>query len=352
MKTPFALTVSRASVLVLSGCLFLLPSAAPADTLELKNGDRFSGTVESITADKIVIATPFAGKITIERHAVLRIATDAPVKIAMANGDRVAGKLGTAPDGTVTVDTTYGKLQLTNAAAVTVAWLPTAPDPTLPPGTTWKYSLAFDLLGKSGNSRSIMLGGAADATMSGPDTDLKFYTKGAYGKTDGNVSDKRLVGGIDFERRFASIQSWYVRDEALRDDVQGIRFRNSLAGGYGYYFYKQDNRDLRVRSGVGYTYTSYLDMDRENDSSFALDFGLHYREQIGKHATWLTDITFQPSVEDFSNYFLTHESKLSIPLTIPNLSQEFGVGNQYVSQPGADKKKLDTTYFTRTRLSW
>jgi putative salt-induced outer membrane protein YdiY len=339
---------------MLPACL-LLTGTVWADTLELKGGDRFSGTIESITTGQVVIATAYAGKITVARQAVLRIVTDQPVKIAMANGDRVAGKIDTSPDGHITIDTTYGKLQLTNAVAVTTVWLPGAADPTQPPpppGYVWKYSLAFDLMGRNGNSKSIQLGGAADAIMSGPDTDLKFYAKGAYGKTDGLVSDNRLLGGIDFERRFSGVQSWYVRDELQKDEVQGFRFRNMLAGGYGYYFVKEATQELRYRVGVGHTYTAYEDLLREDDSSVSLDFGLRFLQTFGAHAKLTSEVTLQPSVDDFSNYYATHESKLTIPLTIPNLTQEFGLANQYVSQPGVDKKKLDTTYFTRTRLSW
>jgi len=61
-------------------------------------------------------------------------------------------------------------LQVTNATALCVAWLPGAPNPTAPPGLSWKYSLAFELLGRCENSKAIQFGGAADAIMSGPDT--------------------------------------------------------------------------------------------------------------------------------------------------------------------------------------
>ncbi len=339
-------------VLVLA-CL-ALAEAAQGDTLELKGGDRLSGVIESISTNTVVITNAYVGRITIDRHAVVRIVTEHSVRIALANGDRLAGAINTSPEGVVTIEASYGRLQLTNAAAVTAVWLPGAPDPTQlsQPGYDWKHSLAFDLAGRNGNSKAIQFGGAADAIMSGPDTDLKFYAKGAYGKTDNNVSDNRALGGVDFERRFDRVQSWYTRDEIQRDDVQGIRFRNTLAGGYGYYLFKQEGRDLRLRLGVGHTYTSYTDPLQVDESSLSLDSGLHYREQLGAHAVWLTDVTFQPAVDDFANYFATHESKLSIPLKVPRLSQEFGLSNQYESQPGADKQKLDTTYFTRTRLTW
>lgn len=339
-----------ARVVLLVG--LLLASGAMADTLELKGGDHLSGTIESITTGKVILATAYAGKLTIDRSVVLRISTEQPVKMAMANGDHLAGRLGTETNGTLTIETAYGRLQVTNAMALATTWLAGAPDPTLPPGYSWKYGIAFDLSGKSGNSRSILFGGAADAIMSGPDTDLKFYTKGAYGKTDNSVSDNRLLGGVDFERRFDGNQSWYVRDELQRDDVQGIRFRNTLAGGYGYYFFRQEERDFRIRTGLGHTYTAYTDPLQTDESSMSIDTGLHYREQLGEKALWLTDIIFQPAVNNFANYYATHESKVTLPLKLPNLSQEFGLSNQYESQPGAVKQKLDTTYFTRTRLAW
>ena len=332
-------------------CL-LVTGAALGDTLELKGGDHLSGKIESMTTGKVVLVTTYAGKITLARSAVLRVITEHPVNVAMTNGDHMAGTISTSPEGVVTIDTSYGRLQVTNVTALAAAWLAGAPDPTLSPGYVWKYTIAFDLAGNSGNSKSVQLGGAADAIMSGPDTDLKFYAKGDYGKSDDNVSDNRMLGGVDFERRFAGYHSWYVRDEIQRDDVQGIRFRNTLAGGYGYYFFRQEDRDLRLRIGAGHLFTGYTDPLQQDESSVSLDSGLHYREQFGEHAVWLTDITFQPAVDDFANYFATHESKFSIPLTLPNLSQEFGLSNQYESQPGADKKKLDTTYFTRTRLAW
>ena len=337
--------------LVLPVCLCLAGRAC-GDVLELKGGDHLSGTIESLSTTKVVLVTAYAGKITLERSAVVRIVTDLPVNVAMRNGDHIVGKIDTSTQGVVSIETAYGKLQVTNAASVTTTWLPGTPDPTLPPGNVWKFSLAFDLSGRSGNSQAILFGGDADAVMSGPDTDLRFYSKGAYGKSDNNVSDNRLLGGADFERRFSGRQSWYVRDEIQRDDVQGIRFRNTLAGGYGYYFFRQEERTLRLRLGAGHLFTGYTDPLQEDESSVSLDTGLRYREQLWEHALWQTDIIFQPALNYFGNYFATHETKVSIPLKIPRLSQEFGLSNQYESQPGADKQKIDTTYFTRTRLTW
>lgn len=326
-----------------------------ADTLELTGGDRLTGKIESMTTGKVVLVTSYAGTLTIDRSAVSRILTDSPVKVALSNGDRILGKIDTAPDGALTIQTDFGRTQVTNRGAVVAVWLPSAVDPTLPPPPpvpVWKYSVAFDWVGKEGNSKAISVGGSADALLAGPEMDLKFYAKGAYAKTDGSLSDRRLLGGIDFERRFRQTQSWYTRDEVMKDDVQGIRFRNVLAAGYGSYIFKHENSDLRIRVGAGYTFTGYTDPVRENDSGISLDSGFRFRTKLGKFASWATDVTYQPYVDNFANYHIAHESKIIIPLVTPNLVQECGVGNQYESMPGADRKKLDTMYFIRTRLAW
>ena len=51
------------------------------------------------------------------------------------------------------------------------------------------------------------------ATLEGPvDTSL-FYVRGSYAKEDGDKTDDELIGGIDFETRFAERHSWYARIE-------------------------------------------------------------------------------------------------------------------------------------------
>jgi putative salt-induced outer membrane protein YdiY len=333
----------------------LVAGVTRGDLVELQGGDRFSGTIERLTTDTVVVVTSYAGTITVSRAAVVGLRTEAPVHAAMTNGERLTGKLVLTPGGILTLQTAPDRLRQTNAAALCMVWRAAAPDPMLPPappGAVWKHALAFDLLGKHGNAQSLQYGGGAESVLSDPATDLKLFIKGAYGKTDGSLSEDRLLGGFDWEHRFSGQHSWYVRDDVWKDDLQGVRWRNMLAGGYGYYLYKQDNRDLRTRAGVGHTYTTYTDQQRDKEASLSLDAGLRYREQLSAQAVWSTELACQPLLEDFSNYAVTHESKLSIPLAIPGLSQEFGVANQYGSQPSAGKQKLDTTYFTRTRLAW
>ena len=53
--------------------LFLLPgSAAMADILWMRNGDRLSGTIEEITDEQIRIKPAYSQAMTVPRHAIKR----------------------------------------------------------------------------------------------------------------------------------------------------------------------------------------------------------------------------------------------------------------------------------------
>ena len=59
-----------------------------------------------------------------------------------------------------------------------------------------------------------------------------------------------------------------------------------------------------------------------------------------------------PSFQDTSNFRLTHESFLELPLANPSWKLRLGVNNDYNSRPGKGVEKLDTGYFTRLVLNW
>ena len=64
------------------------------------------------------------------------------------------------------------------------------------------------------------------------------------------------------------------------------------------------------------------------------------------------DLTYVPSIDDFSVYRVVHDSGIVIPIgTGENWSMRMGVKNEYNSQPAAPEK-LDTTYYSRMIYSW
>jgi hypothetical protein len=59
-----------------------------------------------------------------------------------------------------------------------------------------------------------------------------------------------------------------------------------------------------------------------------------------------------PSIEEFSNFRVLHDSFYERPLAASLWKIRVGVGNDYNNEPQPGKKKLDTTYYTKFLLSW
>src|SRR4051812_12528451 len=82
-----------------------LAASLLADTVETKAGARIVGKIEKIDAGSVVVATDYAGKITIKQDQVTAITTDAPVAVRLASGTRVDGRISPASGGGLQVVT-------------------------------------------------------------------------------------------------------------------------------------------------------------------------------------------------------------------------------------------------------
>ena len=80
----------RQSVVIFVGAL-AMASAAPADTVMLKNGDRLTGTVEVSDGKDVTLKTDFAGEIKIQWSAVQELKTDKPIYVVTPDKKTVSG---------------------------------------------------------------------------------------------------------------------------------------------------------------------------------------------------------------------------------------------------------------------
>jgi len=86
-------------------CLFfvvLSASAAAADQVTLKNGDRLTGAIVSGDGKTLLMKSEYAGDVTIQWDAITAIESSEELHLTLKDGKRLAGKVSTS-DGTIVV---------------------------------------------------------------------------------------------------------------------------------------------------------------------------------------------------------------------------------------------------------
>jgi hypothetical protein len=340
---------TRALGALLTVAIAALPTSA--DVVEVKGGARIVGKVSKIDDGSVVVATDYAGSITIKQSEVVSINTDAPVAVRFANGTRIEGKVSGSGDGRVKVGNGEGEFS-SEISKVTASWAAGGKDPAIAAlERGWAYEAAVDVFGKNGNKSQLGTSASLRATLKGAADNLQFYTAYDRQVTDGQKSADQFKAGVDYTSNFSGKYSWYMRDEGGFDRVKDIELYNVAAFGMGYDLIKASKQLLTGRAGLSFRYEGYKNPRSTDVKSAGLDFGFAHRLEM--NSTLLVNrVTFVPTFEDLGNFRAMHESFLELPLANPSWKLRLGVANDYNSEPGRGVEKMDTAYFTRFVLNW
>src|SRR5271165_3802939 len=94
----------KTSVCALLICCY---TAMYAEQVTLKNGDRLTGTILSVSDKKLTIKTEHAGTVTIDRDAVAQFPSEQPMVVTRTDKQVISGPVSTK-DSEVAVNTTSG----------------------------------------------------------------------------------------------------------------------------------------------------------------------------------------------------------------------------------------------------
>ncbi|MBS0663895.1 MAG: DUF481 domain-containing protein [Verrucomicrobia bacterium] len=337
--------------------LAVMAATATADVVETKNGARIVGKVTKIEGGKVYVTTDYAGDLTIKQGEVTAVTTDAPVVVRLATGTTLQGTIS-ADNGAIKITGEDGQLT-TRVEKVAATWAPGGEDPQVvamkkelaSKERHWAYEVAVDVKGKSGNSEELSTAASFRATLKTAEDTLQFYTGYDRQVSNGTKSADQFRAGIDYANNFSGKLSWYVRDEGGFDRIKDISLYNTAAAGFGYDVIKEEKHTLTTRGGLSFRYEGYTDPAHQALKSMGLDFGLNHEWEFTS-AKLVDRVSYVPSFDDFSNFRLTHESFLELPMANPNWKLRVGVSNDYNSKPGPGVEELDTGYFTRLVLNW
>lgn len=276
-------------------------TAALADKVYLKNGDKITGNIISDSTAYLTIETEAMGKLHITRSFVKGYRTDKELQTEAAK------------------------------AADQVTW-------------TRKVQIAASDTG--GNTNENQASGEIKLNRkTGQDEATFKMTASTQGGRD-RAEKRKFYGLLRYARSFGSRKQWYhfARIEGNRDTAANVRYRIVPAYGVGYWFADKDRFKAMVEGAFGWERTYYED-DTASKSETVFTPRGYLEKTFENGLKFSEDITLYPSLEEVSALRLRSETKLSGKITA-QLSWILDFLNEYDAQPAAERKKYDYTVST------
>lgn len=320
---------------ILLVCIVLAP-AAKADTIQLTNGDRISGTLDSISAGRALIATDYAGLIPVKLDAIASIQTEAAFNIHTSQGT-VQGRLEV-------VDGVQQIAAETSTTPVELAQISRAGQNKLSlTRFTGEWTSRADLSAavSNGNTDTQNFNTLLESTFKEDSVEHKVTL--LVSKEEAEEETTKDTLDLDYGyKRFVS-DKWYASGNAeyFRDKLKDIDQRITLGAGMGYQVWDNSFGALSTDLGVS---AVQEDLDGEDESNPAVRWGLDYKRFLFSKKLELfhsQSVLFIPD-SDRGEVF---ESSSGLRFALNDrIDTTFRVDVNHETDPPPDASKTDVTY--------
>ena len=344
----------------------MLPVAASADTVVLKNGDHLTGAVTQLAGGKLTVHTDYAGDVVISFDSVSSVKTDKPIVLSQESKKgkhidihRTEITAIDRSEGGFTITTTKGTEALP-AAQLTTVRTPGAQqayEDSLHPGWLhdWTGSANISFALARGNSDTTTIGTGINAVRATPTDKTSLYYTNIY-THDGILNETtadHTASGARYDHNLNPKLFAFGTGDFATDALQYLDLRTVVGGGFGWHAVAKPNQQFDVLGGLVWTHESYSSIPgndttvpptapvpAEVNSFAALDFGEQYSRKIGASSAFTEQAYIFPDLQDTSQYRFTLNAGLTTKIK-SFLSWQTTVSDVYVTNPPSGTKDND-----------
>ena len=358
-------------------CLIILCCNSYADEVIFENGERLIGTFQKSEDKKLIFKSDIAGEVSVDISKIREIYSDKLLEILLDDGTLLRGKTITREEGTFIVqEETEGEGQTFVKANLYDIY------PAPRPKVKWSGNISAGFKSSHGSSFS------EDTTI---DWGFRLRTKKHRFRQSGwfvierdkdDNGDKKTteenftvlaVYDYFFTERFFG----YWSERFKKDHIDDLNYRVTSVWGTGYQWSETEKLDVSTFAGLGYLTEKYesrvsnpnytgpqtvnyiqarrtgrlaevnaepkwlKDVSRRND--IILQSGYHFDWKPFSRIHYLSNFTYNPSIDDWGDYNITHDSEVRTFIN-SNIYFTFKFILDYDSSPGEDSASTDTDY--------
>ncbi|HOF41294.1 MAG TPA: DUF481 domain-containing protein [Candidatus Hydrogenedentes bacterium] len=382
---------------------------AEADVLYLYNGDRISGTLAGLGEGTLRFRGAYTAEFSVPWSDVLALTTEEEVDVVLRESGAVSGRLILLDDEQgLAFDGEARQITLGDIVTIAVPGLemvaeasPDAPaeasEAAAPP--KWSGTVSAGATWHKGATDAFDAVTGVAVTRQWPKDTLTMKAEAAYGEVESQKNTERMLGELKWQHYWTERFYFYWLGGAEHDAGRQLDLRLRTNVGLGREFIRTERRKLSLEAGAGYRREYWLeysliqervareasrrarqarlnqylgelgglsglqlveaslrylrdakDLEFENETSsedsISAHVSSHYEQQVFARSLFTSDVTFEPDVDDWSNYRILSDLSFLTPLS-EKMSLKMRLNSEYDSYTGGvDAESWDHKFMT------
>ena len=324
-------------------CLLLFIHVCNADTIYFKNGDRLTGKIVNLVDGKLTFKSDIAGELKIDIVNIQTFSSDAPIQVHLKDGTVINQNISASDPNQFMIDTTQTlqsqKFQVDSISSI---------NPPEKPKPKWTGNISAGYTSIHGNTQTDNI--TASVEMRKRTENDRTTLNGDYAKSrQKNDTTGKKETTEDWWKSRAKYDYFYTKKffsyldgRYEKDAIAELKRRVIVGGGVGYQWIESDDMNFSTEGGLASLFEDF-DNQTESKSEISLQLGYHFDKKLTKTIKFINDTTYYPSLEQFSDYYLTTTAEIRANFT-KSFFTNFKTIFSYDDSPAMGQQGTDVKY--------